>query len=163
VVAIASHAARHGAMSPVLVGACCALEPRVLELPGFDPAHGSAAAAGLFRYRWPVRPTAVQLERLLATPLVQGDLALAAALVGALGSAGWQRSRATSASRWWWRGCSRAITGGTRSAGCRARPRRSSCAGSPRSRPATCDARSRWQAGPSGCSPASGSSGSSTS
>lgn len=41
--------------SPTLVGACCALEPRVLAMPAFRSEHAAAAAAGLIRFQWPVR------------------------------------------------------------------------------------------------------------
>src|SRR6185503_11189817 len=39
-------------------------------------------AAGLFHYHWPIKPTTTQIERLLGLPLVKGDLALAAGIVG---------------------------------------------------------------------------------
>ncbi len=76
-----------GHASSSLVGVCVALEPRVLRCAGFDRALAAAAAAGLVRFRWPVRPTPAQVDRLVALPLVRGeeegvDLALGAALAG---------------------------------------------------------------------------------
>ncbi|HEY5952572.1 MAG TPA: vWA domain-containing protein [Kofleriaceae bacterium] len=68
--------------SPELWGVCVALEPRVLGYPRFDTSNAAAAAAGLFRHRWPTRPTTAQIERLLALPVVRGDLALAAGVAG---------------------------------------------------------------------------------
>ncbi|HWM84284.1 MAG TPA: hypothetical protein VNO33_00575, partial [Kofleriaceae bacterium] len=76
-----------GGASSALVGVCVALEPRVLRCAGFDRALAAAAADGLVRFRWPVRPTPAQVDRLVALPLVRGgeegvDLALGAALAG---------------------------------------------------------------------------------
>ncbi len=72
------------APNAALWSACVALEPRVLAFPCFGPTHADAAATGLFQYRWPIRPTEAQVERLLALPAVRGDLALAAAVAGLL-------------------------------------------------------------------------------
>ncbi|HWO21983.1 MAG TPA: hypothetical protein VNO30_24645 [Kofleriaceae bacterium] len=74
--------ARRGAASPHTVAICCALEPRVLELASFDPAHADTAARGLIQLGWPVRPPAAHVERLLQGPLARGSLGLAAALAG---------------------------------------------------------------------------------
>ena len=76
-----------GHASIALVGVCVALEPRVLRCAGFDRTLAAAAASGLVRFRWPVRPTPAQVDRLVALPLVRGgeegvDLALGAALAG---------------------------------------------------------------------------------
>ena len=68
--------------SAVLVGACCALEPRVLARAGFQAAHAEAAAAGLMRFKWPVKLPKLQVTRLLALPHVYEDLALATAVAG---------------------------------------------------------------------------------
>src|SRR5690606_24461850 len=74
------------APSAALWSACVALEPRVLAFPCFGPGQAAAAAAGLFQHRWPVRPSEAQVHRLLALPVVRGDLALAAAVAGLLSS-----------------------------------------------------------------------------
>ncbi|MBV8756620.1 MAG: hypothetical protein JO257_05080, partial [Deltaproteobacteria bacterium] len=67
---------------PILVGACAALEPRVIHrLRARDAA---AAANGLMRFQWPVKPTVAQIERLLDSPIAQRDLELAAAVAGLL-------------------------------------------------------------------------------
>ncbi len=76
-------------VSPILVGAAVALEPRLLGAAGFDRAQVDAVVAALTRFKWPVRPPVPQVERLLALPLVRTvegdlDLALAAALAGLL-------------------------------------------------------------------------------
>ena len=68
--------------SATLIGACCALEPRVIALPAFRAEHAAAAAAGLIRFKWPVRPSGPQVTRLLTVPVARRDLALAAALAG---------------------------------------------------------------------------------
>jgi hypothetical protein len=73
-----------GDANALLWSACAALEPRVVGFPAFRAEHASAAATGLFRYRWPVKPTQAQVERLLQTPVVRADLALAAAVAGLL-------------------------------------------------------------------------------
>ena len=72
-----------------LVGACVALEPRLLGAASFPRDRVDAAVHGLIGFRWPVRPTVPQVERLLALPLMRRDdgspdLALAAALAGLL-------------------------------------------------------------------------------
>ncbi|HKE15969.1 MAG TPA: vWA domain-containing protein [Kofleriaceae bacterium] len=75
-------------LSPGMVGVAAAFEPRVIRSAMFDRALAGAAAAGMVRFRWPVRPTPAQVDRLVALPLVRGgdgqgpDLALAAALAG---------------------------------------------------------------------------------
>jgi hypothetical protein len=68
--------------SAELWSACVALEPRAIESARFDPAFATAATRGLFHYRWPIRPLPSQIKRLLASPIVRGDLALAAAVAG---------------------------------------------------------------------------------
>jgi len=68
--------------SPSLIGACSALEPRVMAMPGFRAEDTAAAATGLIQYGWPVRMSAQQTTRLLALPVVYGDLALAVAVAG---------------------------------------------------------------------------------
>jgi hypothetical protein len=65
-----------------LWAACVALEPRVIESVRFEAAFAPAATRGLFHYRWPVRPTAAQIKRMLKLPVVAGDLALAAGVAG---------------------------------------------------------------------------------
>lgn len=80
-VALLGHIAR-GTRTPALVGACVALEPRVLAVMGFLGDAASAATRGLFRFRWPVRPGRKQVVKLLGA--VRDDLALAAAVVGLL-------------------------------------------------------------------------------
>ncbi len=71
-----------GRDSAMLVGACCAIEPRAIGLAVFRAEHADAAIAGLVRFKWPVRLAGPQVQRLLATPIVRGDLALAAAVAG---------------------------------------------------------------------------------
>lgn len=83
VVAMLGQVAR-GMRSPALVGASVALEPRVLTIGGFLGDATSAAARGLFRFHWPVRPAKPVVKRLLALTVVRGDLALAAGIVGLL-------------------------------------------------------------------------------
>ncbi len=66
-----------------VVMACAALEPRVIELPGWPRRELAAPfAAGLIRHGWPVRPTTKQVIALLALPEVRDDLALAVAIAG---------------------------------------------------------------------------------
>jgi hypothetical protein len=67
---------------PSLAGACAALEPRIVER--LSPELASAAASGLARFKWPVKPTVKQVETLLALPISRGNLALATALAGLL-------------------------------------------------------------------------------
>jgi hypothetical protein len=71
-----------GTRTPALVGACVALEPRVLLVAGFIGDAAGAATRALFRFRWPVRPTRKQIVKLLGA--VRDDLALAVAVVGFL-------------------------------------------------------------------------------
>ena len=68
--------------SPLLVGACVALEPRVLGFGVFRREHAAAAAAGLIRFKWPVRLNQAQVTKLLALPMVREDLALAVSVAG---------------------------------------------------------------------------------
>jgi hypothetical protein len=68
--------------SPVLAALCGALEPRTIGYASFDRSLAAAAASGLIRFRWPIRPTAAQIDRLLELPFVRADLALAAAICG---------------------------------------------------------------------------------
>ena len=75
-----------GHASATLIGTCCALEPRVLELPAFDTRAHAAAAAGLIRFRWPVRLPRLHVRRLLAASHVRANLALAAAVAGLVDS-----------------------------------------------------------------------------
>src|SRR5439155_14754263 len=64
------------------VGACAALEPRVIHrLPA---QLATAAATGLVQFGWPVKPTLAQIERLQDAPVTRGNLALAAAVAGLL-------------------------------------------------------------------------------
>jgi hypothetical protein len=74
----------HLPRAAMLAGACAALEPGlVVKLPR---ELGDAAAHGLVKFRWPVKPAVVQVEKLLAAPVARGKLALAAALAGLLPS-----------------------------------------------------------------------------
>ncbi|MBL0217570.1 MAG: hypothetical protein IPQ07_27315 [Myxococcales bacterium] len=66
-----------------VVMACAALEPRVIELPGWPRRELAAPfAAGLIQHGWPVRPTTKQVIALLALPEVREDLAVAVAVAG---------------------------------------------------------------------------------
>jgi hypothetical protein len=68
--------------APMLAGACAALEPRVVaQLPA---ALADAAAHGLVKFRWPVKPSLAQVEALIAAPIARRNLGLAAALAGLL-------------------------------------------------------------------------------
>ena len=81
-VALLGYVATATAPDPLLVGACAALEPRVIHRL---PAHlAGAAAQGLVQFGWPVRPALAQIERLMKSPLAKADLALAAAIAGLL-------------------------------------------------------------------------------
>ncbi|HEY5927800.1 MAG TPA: hypothetical protein VIV11_39210, partial [Kofleriaceae bacterium] len=80
-VALLAQLARHP--SEQVWAMCVALEPRVIGYPCFDPAYARAAAQGLYRFKWPQRPTTQQVKRMLTTsPVVRGNLALAAAVAG---------------------------------------------------------------------------------
>ena len=68
--------------APAVVMACVALEPRVIELPGFPSDAAPSVAAGLLRHEWPIRPPRPQIHKLLAVPWVKADLAVAAAIAG---------------------------------------------------------------------------------
>ena len=73
-----------GALEGALLSITIALEPRAIGFPAFTAEDADPAVFGLVRYRWPVRPTTLQIDRLLQLPLVQADLALAAAVAGML-------------------------------------------------------------------------------
>ncbi len=63
-----------------LWGVCVALDPRILAITDFPTAHVDAIIEALLASR-SHRPTDEQIEKLLALPLVQADLALTAAVV----------------------------------------------------------------------------------
>ena len=77
-------AGRPPAEGSPLFGACVALEPRVLTHPNFAAAHAASAVRGLFKYNWPIKPPPDRVEKMLASPIVRADLALAAAVTGFL-------------------------------------------------------------------------------
>src|SRR5262249_418280 len=69
-----------------IAATCVALEPRVLGFATFPPEHADDAAAGLVWFNSIIRPTPPQVGRRPGLPIVRGDLAIAAAVVGLLGS-----------------------------------------------------------------------------
>jgi hypothetical protein len=77
-------------MEPQLLEAVLAFEPSLIEARSIralgERVVADAAIAGLFRYRWPVRLTHTELDRLLELPIVRDDLALAIAVLGLGGS-----------------------------------------------------------------------------
>ncbi|HTJ41634.1 MAG TPA: hypothetical protein VL463_06035 [Kofleriaceae bacterium] len=68
--------------SKSLVGACVALEPRVIAMRAFDPALAAAGAAGLVDFAWPVRLRATIVAPLFALPIVRTHVELAVAIAG---------------------------------------------------------------------------------
>ena len=71
---------------PPLDVSLAAVEPRVLGFPGFPRELGEHAAAGLVRFKWPVKPTVKEIQQLLAVPWIRADLAVAAAVAGLFAS-----------------------------------------------------------------------------
>ncbi len=87
-VALLDYLARHrGAPWTVrhdLLAVAAAIDPRIVGFAWFRVEDAAAATYGLVRHRWPNRPGAEAVRKLLELPVARGDLALAAALAGLL-------------------------------------------------------------------------------
>jgi hypothetical protein len=70
--------------SRALIGACAALEPTLFGYASFAPALAGAAAAGVVRFGWPVKPQHEQVVQMLALPIARRELAVAVAIAGLL-------------------------------------------------------------------------------